>query len=543
MKFDLKSLTMEVSLSSTIVHNAKAFLEKHYLAVLLTVLSILSVGSFITYYLNGLGVAYTDSRSHLDMGRRVVESLKPGFSQLGSVWLPLPHLLMTLTVWNDFMWHSGLAGALQSMGAYVFTGVLVYLFLRALHVGMFGRIMGVLVFATNINILYLQSTAMTELLLLGTMTAGAYELMMWHKDESLNRLIKTAFWIMLSTLIRYDGWFLFLFAVGLIFIQTIRKHGYKTTEGKLILFCTLGGFGIFLWLLWNQMIFKDMFYFAYGPFSANAQQDRLEAAGTLLTKKNLPLSLATYVYALIYNVGLLTAFLSFLGMIFLWFDKKIHAGIRIATTALLAPFFFNVLALYLGHSALYVEGLSINSWFNVRYGLMMVPSIAVFTGYLMNRTKSLRFVLLALFLFVTFFTYASHDAVTIDDAVAGASGQNVTEVSSWLKNNALHKDGYVLTSTASHDAIIFSSGLPMKRFIHEGTGIYWDMATAHPEKWARWIVLLTGDTNDSTYRILQHNKAFKEDYTLIHKYPFADIYEIKPELVKNLNMNANLVQK
>jgi ABC-type polysaccharide/polyol phosphate export permease len=146
----------------------------------------------------------------LDIGRRVVEGLKPGFAQLGSVWLPLPHLLMVLTIWNDFMWHSGLAGALESMISFVFTGVIIYKFLKHLNVGMLGRLVGVGVFIANVNILYMQSTAMTELLLLATMTAGVYELFLWQKENKLLHLIYSAFWIMLATLNRYDGWFLFL---------------------------------------------------------------------------------------------------------------------------------------------------------------------------------------------------------------------------------------------------------------------------------------------------------------------------------------------
>src|SRR5439155_1315549 len=149
-----------------------------------------------------------------------------------------------------------------------------------------------------------------------------------------------------------------------------------------------------------------------------------------------------------------------------------------------------------------------NSWFNVRYGLMMIPSLAIFTGYLVHRLKAIRLVLIGLFLFISFFTFVNRDAVTIDDARIGASGKNVTEVSGWLRQNAANEDGYVLVSVASHDAIIFSSDLPMKKFIHEGTGKYWDAATAHPEKWAKWIILRTHDTDDITFRILQNNPSF-----------------------------------
>lgn len=525
---------LQLTIDTGKIQKILAFLHKHIVLVMCGVLSLLSIFCFIYYLQNGLGLSYNDARSHLDIGRRVVENLKPGFAQLGSVWLPLPHLLMVATIWNDFMWHSGLAGALASMGSFVLTSVVIYKFLKQFNVGMFGRLAGVFVFAFNTNILYMQSTAMTELLLLSTMTVGAYELMMWHKEETIFRLVKAAFWIMLSTLIRYDGWFLFAFAVVLVFYHTIKKYGYKTAEGVVVLFVTLGGFGIFLWFLWNQMIFKDALYFAFGPYSAEAQQQQLEQAGVLATKHNLPFSIQTYLYALIYNSGFFSFLLATLGMLFLWFDKKIDKNIRIATSLLLAPFLFNILALYLGHSVLFVQGLSGDTWFNVRYGLMMMPSIAIFVGYLLHRLKSFHLVLFCLLFFSTFFMFTSHDAVTIDDARVGASSKNVSEVSGWLADHATNENGYVLISVASHDAIIFSSGLPMSKFIHEGTGQYWDLATAHPEKWVRWVIMRTNDTNDLTFKLLEFNNGFKTHYELVNHFPFADIYELKEEYIPNL---------
>lgn len=531
-----KQLGISFSFPEKFIESLKQFVEKRATLIIFFLLSMISIASFLYYLSNGLGLAYNDARSHLDIGRRVVENLKPGFAQLGSVWLPLPHLLMTVTIWNDFMWHSGLSGAIQSMISYVATGILIYLFLKQLHVNLFGRFVGVLVFATNINVLYMQSTAMTELLLLATMTAGCYELLMWHKEETLFRLVKAAFWIMLATLIRYDGWFLFAFATILVLFHTIRRYGYKTAEGVLVLFCTLGGFGIFLWLLWNQMIFKDALFFAFGPYSANAQQSQLEAAGVLGTKHNVLFSLQTYIYALIYNSGYLAIVLSLIGAVMMWFDTRIKPHIRFATLALLAPLFFNIVALYLGHSVLFVQGLSGESWFNVRYGLMMMPSIAIFIGYLAYRVPALRWVIVGLLLFATFFSFANNDAVTIDDARLGASGKNVSEVSGWLRKHATEANGYVLISVASHDAIVFSSGLPMKRFIHEGTGQYWDLVTAHPDRWARWIILRTNDRNDLTYRVLENNKIFKTKYKMIHHFPFADIYELKPQYLDKLQV-------
>src|SRR3989338_4889937 len=260
-----------------------AFLRKHETYFVMLVLTLLSVLAFVLYYQNGLGLAYKDARSHLDIGRRVVEGLNPGLAQLGSVWLPLTHAMMIPTIWNDFMWHSGLAGALWSMIGFVATGLLIYSFLKKLKVGILGQIVGVLIFALNLNILYLQSTAMTELVLIATMTAGVYYLLQWAIDKKITSIIASGFFIFLSTLVRYDGWFLLAMTTFIIGIVAWYNFGKKSIEGLLFFFLTLSSFGIVLWFLWNALIFKDPLYFAFGPYSARTQQEQLEAAGALAT--------------------------------------------------------------------------------------------------------------------------------------------------------------------------------------------------------------------------------------------------------------------
>lgn len=532
---------MELSLNINFLKSVGNFFQKHSLPVIIYTLVAVSVGAFLYYYFNGLGLAYNDARSHLDIGRRVVEGLKPGMAQLGSVWLPLPHLLMIPTIWNDFMWHSGLAGAIISMISFVVTGVLIYKFLENLNVGIFGRLAGVIIFATNLNILYLQSTAMTELLLLAVMTAGVYELMLWHKTGYVLNLLKAAFWIMLSTLTRYDGWFLFAFTSMLIFFQVWRKNNFKINwntiskiEGTYIFFATLASLGISLWFLWNLLIFKDPLYFAFGPYSAHSQQDQLDAAGILDTKGNIFLSVKHYMYALVYNSNLFLSILGLLGAVYLWLDKRVSTGVKFASTALTAPLLFNIIALFLGHSVLFIQGVSGNTWFNVRYGIMMMPSIAIFAGLLTDRLAKLKYMIFGLVLMVIAIQFTSYDAVTIDDARVGSSQKNVSEVSGWLAQYAKDKEGFILISAASHDAIIFSSGLPMKKFIHEGTGKYWESATTNPERWARWIIMRSYDDNDSTWKSVSRTPDLNS-YNLVQKYPFADIYELKPELLPNLN--------
>jgi hypothetical protein len=450
---------------------------------------------------------------------------------------------MAATIWNDFMWHSGLAGAIQSMIAFVSIGVLIYLFLREVGVGLLGRFVGVAVFVANINILYLQSTAMTELMLLGTMTAGAYYLLRWYKTDGLFYFVASAFWIMLSTLVRYDGWFLLFLATLLALVHTWRKQGWKVTEGRVILFCTLGGFGIIGWFMWNLLIFGDPLYFAFGPYAAHTQQNQLSGAGVLPTKFSWFQSARIYWYALAYNSGAFTLILGMIGAVVLWTNRKISPVIRIASGVLIAPWLFNILALYLGHSVLYIQGLSGDTWFNVRYGVMMMPSLAIFVGYLVHRAKGLRVVIVGLLLFVTFFQFSSSDAATIDDARVGSSQKNVTEVSGWLDENAKNAPGFILISAASHDSVIFSSGLPMKKFIHEGSGTYYDATIDAPDRWARWIVVRSYSDDDSTWRLLKDNPGFTERFDLVDHYPFADIYRLQDKYLPELNTQPTLDPK
>ena len=527
---------IKFSIDESLIERTRSIFQKNALNLVLFISTLISVISFMVFYQNGLGLAYNDARSHLDIGRRVVEGLKPGLAQLGSVWLPLPHLLMIPTIWNDFMWHSGLSGAIVSMISFVATCLIIYLFLKELGVGTLGRIIGVLVFVGNMNVLYLQSTAMTELLLIATMMAGAYQLLKWFKYDNILNLINSAFFVMLASLVRYDGWFLLALSVLLITIQVLRKKGYKTTEGTVILFCTLAGLGVVLWVLWNLLIFKDPLYFIFGPYAAATQQKQLAEAGNLATKGDLLFSIKVYFFALVYNSNMFISLLGLIGAIVLWLDSKVKTSVKIGVSVLFAPLIFNILALFMGQSVLFIQGLSGNTWFNARYGVMMMPSIAIFIGYFVQKAGKLRLVMIGLIFFVVLHSLVNVDAVTIDDARVGSSQKNVSEVSGWLANNA-KEDGFILISAASHDAIIFSSGFPMKKFIHEGTGAYWESATVAPDRWARWIVMRTNDINDSTFKLVSKTKAYKEGWcTLVDSYPFADIYELKAEHSKDLQI-------
>ena len=67
----------------------------------------------------GYMLLYGDAVAHLGIARRILDSRNPGISQLGGVWLPLPHLLILPFVQKMEWWQNGLAGAWPSLICYI----------------------------------------------------------------------------------------------------------------------------------------------------------------------------------------------------------------------------------------------------------------------------------------------------------------------------------------------------------------------------------------------------------------------------------------
>ena len=69
----------------------------------------LIVGGAAAFYYAaaGLTLSHYDARAHLVVARRIIDSLTPGWQQIGAVWLPLPHLLNMLPVQVDALYRTG----------------------------------------------------------------------------------------------------------------------------------------------------------------------------------------------------------------------------------------------------------------------------------------------------------------------------------------------------------------------------------------------------------------------------------------------------
>src|SRR5207253_8127500 len=98
---------------------------------------------------------------------RVFDSQTPGLLQLGTVWLPLPHLLMIPFIFSDAMWRSGAGGSIPSMIAYVLGVVGIFRLMRGMletdvrtkPAAAVGAWAAAFAYGANPNLIYMQATA------------------------------------------------------------------------------------------------------------------------------------------------------------------------------------------------------------------------------------------------------------------------------------------------------------------------------------------------------------------------------------------------
>src|SRR5580704_12739736 len=133
-----------------------------------------SVFSFLFYYRHGDVLLYGDAVAHINIARRVFDSKTPGLLQLGTVWLPLPHLLIIPFILSKQMWQGGGGGSVPSMAGFVFSVLGIFRLMRRvlLHDGKVDATAQVaswaaaILYVANPNLIYMQATAMGESLYL-----------------------------------------------------------------------------------------------------------------------------------------------------------------------------------------------------------------------------------------------------------------------------------------------------------------------------------------------------------------------------------------
>jgi hypothetical protein len=172
------------------------------------------VTAWAIYLRAGLTLSHYDAKAHLVVARRVIDSLTPGWQQLGAVWLPLPHLIQLLPTQIDLFYRTGAFASAVSIAAFAVTVWAASTLVLRITGSAAGAATVAALFILNPNLLYLQSTPMTEPLLLAIVFLVVLRLHEWvalaasgPADAEQRYIRRTLGWTLFAAAwTRYEAW-------------------------------------------------------------------------------------------------------------------------------------------------------------------------------------------------------------------------------------------------------------------------------------------------------------------------------------------------
>jgi 4-amino-4-deoxy-L-arabinose transferase-like glycosyltransferase len=485
-------------------------------------LGAVSVAALLFYFLRRELLLYGDAVAHINIARRVVDNRHPlqPLSELGTVWLPLQHIAMVPFVWNDVLWRSGIAGAIPGMVAYVL-GTLGIFRLVAGRAPKLAAYLAAAIYALNPNLLYLQTTAMNEPIFLAFFIWALVYLDEFvracfasshagSKQMKPNRALE-ACGIALAggALTRYDGWFVAaivgLIATGIVILWW-RRNNDKTKRRPMaksyLEFLLLNALVPAFWLIFTSSISGYALDFLNGPYSAKAialrstmrsypGQRHLLTAG-LYYLKSAKLNMGAeswgqvlFVMALAGTVVAIWKFRRYGVLLLLWL-----------------PFLFYALSIAYGSVPIYIPVWYPHSYYNVRYGLELLPVFATFipllAGFVAERIAdaALKNVVWCVLIALVIGSYLSayRDVpITLREARVNSRGRVAIERALATYLVELPHSATVLMYTAEHPGALQLAAIPRRHVIAESEHPDWEWALLNPAHSADYVVACQGD--------------------------------------------------
>ena len=481
----------------------------------------------------GIMLLYGDAVAHLHIARRIVDSLNPGFRQLGSVWLPLPHLLLLPFVWRMEWWQTGLAGAFPSLGAYIFGTAGIYRLAR-LWVSPLSALVAAVFFGLNPGLLYMQTTAMNEPLFLAEMiwvvvltvefgrTLDADEMGLAPK-----LLIGAGVVLVAAIYTRYDGW-IFAFLAWLVTLVKMARTGeWKSrTGGAFVLFTVMVAAAPVIWMGYCAKQFGDPLDFMRGPYSAKAIELRTATPGSPHYPGWHSMPVAALYFLKAAELG--ATQLRFANLLLvLSVAGSIAAAIRwrakgaLAALLLWVPLPFYAYSIAYGSVPIFIPLWWPHSWYNTRYGMEMLPMFALSLAFLVacvadlaERWKSAvaQWIAptVALLLVANNVVLLKAKPLVLDEAIANSRTRIPFEVAYARALQLLPVNSTILAYTSEHVGAFQRAGVALKRTINETDYYEWGPALKDPAKAADYVVATDND------QIAKALAAHPEGLTLIN---------------------------
>ena len=489
-----------------------------------TLAAATSVLAFLYCLHHHLILLYGDAEGHINIARRVFDSRTPGPLQLGTVWLPLPHLLMMPFLISDWAWRTAVGGSIPSMAAYVAAAVGIFRLARGFS-GKTSAWFAVAVFAGNPSLIYLQTTAMTEPLYLALFVWSVVHLVEFARSVNGSDWISargSLFWCAISlagcTMTRYDGWIAMAVAAIVVLVVALRKR--NTPESRLLWlpilrFLLICGAGPLLWFGYNAAVYRNPLEFANGPYSAKAIERRIvqpphPGTGDLWVSELYFVRAAEMNLAAVPATGKLWLLLAVLGTIVALVRRKSWLLLM-----LWVPFPFYAFSVAYGGVPIFVPDWWPFGLYNLRYGLQALPAVAVFGAAVFDlvlevaRTARQRQLLAGAVVTLWLWTalQAAHRPASFLEADHNMKGRVALQEQLAVELRRLPAQSAILMALRDFPGAPQRAGVPLRRLINENdqriwlrpadTKGLWERALASPSSYADYAVGFAGDRVDA----------------------------------------------
>jgi hypothetical protein len=483
------------------------------------VAALISVG-------NGAALWYADALSHLVISGRIVTGYNAGVQQLGTVWLPAPHLIMAPLSANLWLWQTGWAAAIVGVLAMGASVAAIYRICARLGLGRNARLLASVAFLFNPSALYLYTTAMTEPVLFAALlgsVAGLTHYATAKRPLSSGELAAYAgIPAAIAMLSRYEGWVLLAAGVLFILLVEFRKARSVASLRKIFAFVfpligaivVLPLIAVGWWGMYNFVNFGNPIEFIYGEYSAFTQQEVLANQGLLTTKENMAMTLTVIGGAAWQVVTPVIIILGGIGLVWL-FTTRGWDTILFAAGVLFSPFVFNIAALYLGQTTIQNDFSIPTGYFNTRYALTLLPLMAFCIGVFVEAFNGKDFVRRVGKFFPRLVSVAVFAAITLQSAYVLADPiqrSPVIEEGDYQVNgirgpvNAVwdyldeHYDGSSILVDEVSNQLRPQAGIPLKDFYMLASGNHFYEVLERPAATVGWLIVNTNDESHSHHQ-------------------------------------------
>lgn len=434
-----------------------------YTLALLLVLVMCSAGIVLYWIDNHVFLYFGDAVSRIVKSREFIDSQRPGISNIGTVWLPLPQLLLIPFVSIDSLFFSGIAGAIVGIPCLVGTGLLLFAIIRRITRSQPIAFLGACLFTLNPNVIYMALTPMSESSLFLLITLGGYALLRWLESDSMKWLLLCTISVMLATLCRYEAWILAPFVVLVAASRESRtwRESKRLSVIRIAAISTIPFAGIASWFIWNAAHYGDALNFIHWSASIGA------------SSSNSSFQYRPLADIILFGRAILTIFgpvlLLVTGVAFIRFrHKPVEWGQIVLLSFFGLPTLFVLVALLTGNAQID------QWWWNWRYvlifGLFLSVTGAIGLSELFSkvRSMSIRVGVIAGLLAMPLVQIAipTVGVATFNDAAKSLHDTTpyATALGKRLSSADDRSSIALLTGYGQAQRIMISSGLPLKTF-------------------------------------------------------------------------------